>query len=143
MRRTMILSTMFILAASVFGQGQSAVIVKQIVLTNQTAYIPPTVLVTPTSDALYRITAYLEVLSKVGPLRGDFYYLNIGWTDASPAGGAKKTIAVSDYTAPLRNQMAVIASDIVGKPLMYSVTDGFSMPPQAPFNVYITVEQLQ
>jgi hypothetical protein len=139
----MMLFTLLILATNMFGQNQSAVIIQQVALTNQTAYIPPTELVAPTSNALYRISAYLEVLSTVSNEKGDLYYLNIGWTDASPTGLVKKTLTVADYTTPLWNQMTVIASDLGGKPLWYSVTDAFSLPPRVPFNVYITVEQLQ
>jgi hypothetical protein len=135
--------TVLILATNMFGQGQSAVIVKQVALTNQTAFISPTELLIPTSTALYRVSAYFEVLSFSRD--GDEYFLNIGWTDATLTGNRKKTLTIRDYDPALySNSASLIVSDLAGKPLEYSVTDNLGLQqPADPFDLYITVEQLQ
>jgi hypothetical protein len=143
MRWTITLCTTLMLVSNMFGQGQSAIIVKQVALTNQTAFIPPTVLVTPNSNALYRVSAYFEVLSR-SQGQCDSFYLNLGWTDASPSGNGRRTLMLRDCSVLQdSDQMTVVASDLAGKPLGYSVKDANRVPPAVPFNVYITVEQLQ
>jgi len=143
MRLTLIFLLMLISALSASGQTQSAVIVAQVTLTNQTAYIPPTRLVMPKSNALYRISAYIEALGQ-NQTQCDEYLLNLGWTDATPQ-GSKQVIFAKTYncSSPEYDQRVMIVSDLSGKPLGYSVTDTNGVAPTEPFNVYITVEQLQ
>jgi hypothetical protein len=134
-----------ILCLAVNSLGQSAPIVKQVALTNQTAYISPTVLVTPKSNAVYRISAYFEVVS-LDQNSCDYYYLNLGWSDASPSGQGRAKLTI--FTSPTCDgrysaQEVVVVSDLAGEPLGYSVTDTDGVPPSVPFNLYITVEQLQ
>jgi hypothetical protein len=139
---------LFILTFCLFGIGvqaqrNSAIIVKQVSLENQTAFIKPTKLVTPNSDALYRISAYMEVTT-VGT-NGEEYYLNIGWTDA--VGKKDKTVIdianSNGEIRPLWEQTTLVVHDLAGSPLGYSVTDILGGMPQVPFSVFITVEQLQ
>lgn len=143
MRWILTAATMLVLAAS--SLGQSAVIVAQVALTNQTSYIPLTALVTPESNALYRVSAYFEVLSLEHSGVCDHYDLNIRWSDTSPVVKGMSTLTVYDNSfcnAPYSAQKTVIVSDLAGKPLGYSVT-GVGDAPLVPLNVYITVEQLQ
>lgn len=138
-----ITTTILLLAANGLAQGQSAPIVKQVALANQTSFIKPTVLVTPKNNALYRVSAYLEATA-IGT-NGDEYYLNIGWMDAM---GKKQKIAIQIFDSegqdfPLWGQTTLVVSDLAGNPLGYSVTDVIGGQPQVPYSVFITVEQLQ
>jgi hypothetical protein len=135
------LFTTVTLAAAAFGV--SAIIVKQVALTNQTVFIPTTQLLTPSRTALYRISAFLEVTSLT--TQEDTYFLHIGWTDA-PRKELRKVITIETYTgatSPPSGWTTMVVSDLAGTPITYSVTNFAGGLPEVPFNLYMTVEQLQ
>jgi hypothetical protein len=133
-----VLVLFLLLCVPVFAQSPK--IVAHVDLINQTNTIPATALLTPPSSGLYRVSAYMDVTSYTQS--GSIWYLNIGWTDT--AGHRSKQFAVQqtpNHNGPTWAEGTVVAGDVAGRPLNYSVTlDGEDY---APFDLFITVEQLQ
>lgn len=127
-----------------FGQtptvGGSPTIVAQVSLTDQTSPIPITTLVTPSSDALYRVTAYF-LMTKFDQ-SGSHWCLTTGWTD--DVRRRVKTVYIdSSANQGLPTWVSLIVSprDKAGVPLTYQVNLCAGLVPNA-YNLYITVEQL-
>lgn len=127
------------LSASSAAQGGSPTIVAQVSLTDQTSQIPLTELVTPTNDAIYRVSAYIQVPS-FNPRGGD-WCVSLGWTDN--VGPKKQTTKVSERDSTLWTSATILARDLSGKPLSYSVISHCGNPPTGPYNLFLVVEQLQ
>jgi hypothetical protein len=120
--------------------GSLPSIVASVALTNQTTDIPPTILLTPTQNTLYRISGYMDC-AQVGSNTESFF---IYWTDTS---GSQKQlgnllpqyIPYCNPTPPLNgstwNLTIIVAA---GSPLSYE-TSGSA----AGYDIFFTVEQLQ
>jgi hypothetical protein len=132
---------MIVLASCVAATAQSPTIVAQVSLTNQTTRIPKTTLVTPSADALYRVTAYLNMVGADNS--SSFTCLTTGWSDN---GGGRSQIVFVDSTlnqgVPTWLSTTFSARVKAGVPLVYSVSlckGGVFNP----YDLFITVEQLQ
>jgi hypothetical protein len=140
MRNT--LFCLLVVAASCAGAvAQSAPIVAQVSITNQSAAIPSTVLVTPSADAVYRVTAYFDS-SKLDQSKSR-WCLATAWTD--DAAPRRQTVQIdSSANAGFPTWLSTTFSARVkaGVPLIYGVTRCFGQA-NNPFDLYMTVEQLQ
>lgn len=129
---------LLLLCAPVFAQSPK--IVAHVDLINHTSTIPATALLTPPSGGLYRVSAYMYVTSY--NQTGSIWYLNIGWADTKGKRTQQFTVQQTpNHNGPTWAQATVVAVDAAGSPLTYTVTqDGEDY---APFDLFITVEQLQ
>src|SRR5215831_12752696 len=121
---------------------QSATIVAQVSLTNQTSSIPRTTLVTPSADALYRVTAYFNTVK--GDALGTRWCLFFYWGDdeGQRSIGPFGVDALGD-TGPTVASTTVPAQVQAGRPLRYQTGPCPGGTKNDPYNLYITVEQLQ
>ena len=141
--------------ASTFAYVVAPTIVARIALVNQTAAIPTTTLFTPTSDGLYRISAYGAITTPVSP-NGANWSVFFGWTDeAGMEGSGEPLVIIADFNTP-QNAYGVctqgangtqspagcvlVVRSLAGKPLTYSVTAEFAAG--GTYELFITVEQL-
>lgn len=109
-------------------------VVASVSLTDQTAPLSNVVLVTPTSDALYRMTYYFEATSN-----HSYWHLRFGWTDDIkarnyPTSAALNIVHISSYTS-----VVVVARQMAGQPLTYST----EQIQAGSYSLFITVEQVQ
>ena len=140
MRKARLCFLVVILGLCVSSAAQSSpTIVAQVDLTNQTSQIPVTELVTPTNDALYRVSVYLEVPSR-NPTGGQWCVV-IGWTDN--VGQKKQSTTVNEADAILWASATILARDLSGNPLSYYVGDCRGKKGTLPYNLFLIVEQLQ
>lgn len=139
MRKATLCFLMAILGFCVSSAAQSPTIVAQVDLTNQTAPIPLTGLVTPANDALYRISIYLEVPS-FNPA-GGIWCVATGWTDN--VGPKKQTTSVNEANTTLWISATILARDLSANQLSYSVSGCHQKVSSQPYNLFMTVEQLQ
>ena len=140
--RNLILCSAVLLIAGISSAQKSPVIVKQVTLLNQTDYIKPTKLVTPTNDAIYRLSVYFERVP--GSDTSADYFLNLRWTDAT--GNVTKVLDICNgngCVAPRSIQLTYTIRAVAGSPVGYSVTASVQPPLPTPYNAFITVEQLQ
>jgi hypothetical protein len=121
------------------------VIVAQVTSLNQFGGIAPTTLLTPATNGVYRVSAYMtELLTK--KLSGS-YSLNVGWVDES---GHVQFTPATWVTLPAQGGTVgagyrfasgtAIIRGVAGKPISYTV-QGFA--PNFNYNLFITVEQLE
>jgi hypothetical protein len=118
------------------------VIVASVNLTNQTAAINETTLLTPTKDTTYRLSAYITVAS------GDSgaWFLTVGWTDPYGFRGVVTSCPIEQSGTGNCNLSAdpqtlgATVRDIAGTPLTYSTANipGTS----GPYDLYLVVERL-
>lgn len=111
-------------------------LVATVSLTDQISPIPQTVLFTSPTGGLFRVTEYLES-SRV---QGSTWGLTLNWTDDL------KTWSTGVFTthAGSIGSGTWIMRAVTGKPITYSVSTGQQLPPpEASFNLFITVEELQ
>ena len=107
--------------------------VASVTFTAQTAAIPPTVIFTPTTAGLYRVSAYLST----SPTAGSVWKYALTWTDDEKArNSGAQPVGPGTFGA-----FSVTVQSVGGKAISYSVGAG-SNPPGASFNLVITVEQL-
>jgi hypothetical protein len=116
-------------------------IVAQVHLTGQTAPIPPTTLLVPKKDGLYRVSAYL-VDTRIGkPLT--VLCFSMTWTDdagAETSGPIPFDGQYGSQFTPWSTTMRVNA----GTPLSYSATDNdCHVGPVYTYEVFFTVERLE
>ena len=131
------------------GNAQGTVI-KKGKLKNQTAPIPETVIVTPTTDGLFRLSLYASVTT-IDISSKAYWYVNVFWTDdfgsqaaanilwglpqwggqfINPAGGATIGGVESVFEAK------------AGTPISYSVTQTSGSDSSA-YSLYYTLERLE
>ncbi len=138
MCRLTICSLVILWTCSAFAQ--SPVIVANVSLLNQISTIFPTTLVTPSSDALYRITAYME-MTKTNTSNWSWcanFFFNDGLRKRG-VGVEVETNSDNDVSSGV-----FVAADKAGVPLTYSVTDcSGTKRGKEPFNLFFTIEQLQ
>jgi hypothetical protein len=140
MRNT--LFCLLLVAASCVGAAaQSATIVAQVSITNQSASIPRTVLVTPSADALYRVTAYFDS-SKLDQSKS-VWCLVTAWTDdAAPRRQTVHIDSSANQGYPTWLSTTFSTRVKAGVSLIYEVTRCTGQV-NNPFDLYLTVEQLQ
>jgi hypothetical protein len=141
MRKSLFCLLLLAIACTI-ANAQSAPIVAQVTLTNQTAGIPPTVLVNPSVDGLYRVTFYFNAL-KGSPRGEDDWTLSIKWFDTSSE--RVKTFEITTIQGemvPLWNSASIPVYVKAGTSLTYATSD--LLPNRQSFyDLFITVEQLQ
>lgn len=131
----------------------SPVIVKRVILANQTAPIPTTTLFTPASSGLFRVSVYMT--TPVPNSNSNLWVFNLGWTDAA---GVENTNGNGLVQATSNNQppgawgalinggigtpdgIAVIQC-VGGQPITYSVTPSLESD-LGTYSLYATVERL-
>lgn len=128
-------------AASTFSYvavSASPNIVAQVALTNQTANIPLTTLLTPPATGLYRVSGYMDCSGDAMNV-AEF---ELSWT--GPAGNANLGTlgAVSNCTSNSPTTWSYTVLDTRGSPLSYEVGGAISFPPFS-YDIFFTVEQLQ
>jgi|SRR5580700_1734987 hypothetical protein len=129
------------LCGSGFGQaGKVPVIAANVSIVNQTGQIPPTVLLTPTGNSLYRVSVYFSVLTPGSQNGGNLWCVNITWTDD----GQKRTKTAQVNTSTVGNYTTLVipVRAIANQPLSYSLVGCDGIAPE-PYDLLITVEQLQ
>jgi hypothetical protein len=128
----------------------SPVIVKKVILANQTAPIPTTTLFTPASNGLFRVSIYMTQV--VPTQRNNGYWLyNLDWTDdAGPESGATQPI-MQMYDGQMPPQAwgtfdtspgnVVILEGVAGKPVTFSISLSGTTS-GGTYSAYFTVERL-
>jgi hypothetical protein len=124
----------------------SPAIVASVKLTDQTAVSGPITLVTPSANALYRITGYMEV-TETNDLGGE-WCAEFGYADPV---GPKVNSKLAVNTTPNDGQPGTVTSEVIivedraGVPLTYSIgiCAGNILNVNVPFDLFFTVEQLQ
>jgi hypothetical protein len=99
-------------------------IVRRVELTNQTAPIPTTTLLTPSHNGLYRVSSYISTTDN--PL---WWPRRINWTDDV---GPQMTVF-----GTFGNEIFIEA--VAGQPISYAVDPNGG---QAPYSLYITLERV-
>jgi hypothetical protein len=136
--RLLVLSLIVLASAAAFAQ--SPVIVAQVSLLNQQNTIPTTTLVTPATNGVYRVSAYL-----IGSKYDNQNEWNVGllWKDEI---GQEKTIQnwliAPNNQIPLYSQAMQILRATAGNPITYHV-GVLGTPRGVTYNLFITVEQLE
>jgi hypothetical protein len=103
-------------------------------LTAQTAAIPPTIIFTPTTSGLYRISAYLSTSATTGSV----WKYAVTWTDDEKArNSGAMPVGPGAFGA-----FSATVQSVGGKAISYSVGAGAGNSPASTFNLVITVEQL-
>jgi hypothetical protein len=107
--------------------------VASVTLTAQTAAIPPTVIFTPTTSGLYRVSAYLST----SPTAGSVWKYALTWSDDEKArNSGPQPVGPGTFGA-----FSATVQSAAGKAISYSVGAGAN-PTGSTFNLVITVEQL-
>jgi hypothetical protein len=108
--------------------------VASVTLTAQTAAIPPTVIFTPTTAGLYRISAYLSTSAT----KSSVWKYAFTWTDDEKArNSGAQPVGPGTFSA-----FSASVQSAAGQQITYSVGAGAGNPPGSTFNLVITVEQL-
>ena len=129
------------------GHGQGAagsqfpLVIKQVFLTNQTASLGPVTLFTPTSEGLYRVSAYADVTpsSNPGVVCGD-----LSWTDES--GPETLSSLLLDFYGECAQAngnpgtSSILVHAKPNQPVTISISTYDSFAGQ--YNLFVTVEQL-
>jgi len=136
----LIAAGMFVRGDRVQGQGTetSPVIIKRVAFLNKSTDMGPSTLFTPTSNSIYRVTAYADVTP---PSNDGVACPLLSWTDE--AGTQSQAVTNPDGNACAyatnSDQGVVIIHSIPGQPVLFSMSVGdFS----GQYNVFITVEKL-
>jgi hypothetical protein len=126
----------------------TATIIKKVVLSNQTAVIPTTTLITPGTTGLFRISAYM---TQVATAQGGATSFNLGWADDA---GQQTTWTVlppivqqTDAVPPLswgQNYEGgpgntVTIEGVAGQPITFWTASSSSV---GTYSLYIVVERL-
>jgi len=113
-------------------------IVAQVALTNQTANIPLTTLLTPQATGLYRVSGYMDCSGDAMNV-AEF---DLSWT--GPTGNANLGTlgAVSNCSGNSATTWSYTVLDTKGSPLSYEVAGAITFPPFS-YNIFFTVEQSQ
>jgi len=137
---------LFLISYCVVGLAQSnPTIVASVSLTDQTVAIPITTIVSPTADALYRISVYASVTSGTANFSRTF----LGWTDdVGHQGFVFQSPAPSTHCKDTQhfNQNNCAITTIIrakaGTPVTYRVSPA-PFGAQVNYDLFFTVEQLQ
>lgn len=108
-------------------------IVKTVAKTNQTASVPETTLLTPKSDGLYRVQAYLS-----GHAGGGTWTLTLNLTDLSGQTFTLPIVADSDNL--WTSVFPIMASPMPGTPVTYEIAANGN---GSSYSFAITIERLQ
>jgi len=140
MRLARLLVLAVIVLASASALDQSPVIVAQLTLLNQNNQIPPTVLLTPATHGIYRVSAYMTELATkftVGT-----YNLVLNWSDE--AGGPEQSPpSWVELPANRYSSGTLIVRSVAGKSIQYYVNGSNGTKTNFSYNLFITVEQLE
>lgn len=147
MKQHVLVATLFVLCATGLAQNGAArrngapicgslpCIVASVSLTDQTAPIPPTTLVTPAANGLFRVTYYLES-SRV---QGSVWGVSFNWRDEMKT----RTTGTLQAQAGTITAGTIAVRSITGHAITYTASAGGTPPPDASYNLFITVEQVQ
>jgi hypothetical protein len=134
----------------------SPTIVATVSLPNQTAPLPSTVLFTPDTTGLFRVTAYMtEVVPLTNNGSVDTWIYHLGWTDdaGKESGNGQHGIMLlqtnltppSAWAATLNTSspgLTSIVEAVGGAPVTFSMSKAGSVNGPSTYSLYITVEQL-
>jgi len=118
--------------------SESPNVVAQVALTNQTANIPLTTLLTPQATGLYRVSGYMDCSGDAMNV-AEF---ELSWTGPTGDANLDTLGAVSNCTSNHPITWSYTVLDTKGSPLSYEVGGAISFPPFS-YNIFFTVEQLQ
>lgn len=141
-RPTLSLAVLILVLTAASGQ-RGPVIVANVNLIHQLMPIQPITIVTPSKNALYRITAALEI-TKQNRLPGS-WCVDFGYTDALGPEKARLKVFTDSLFGPIAVSKVIVAPDKAGVPLTYTVVacpNGIQ-DDTVPFDLFATVEQLQ
>jgi hypothetical protein len=120
-------------------------IVAQVALTDQTASIPTTTLITPKHSGLYRLSAYAVPTTTVGESEVLFFFVyadNAGSETLSfPVLANSQTGCIGQPGASPDCSFVSVIRDNAGVPLTFSAT--VPQGSDVTYDLFITVEQLQ
>lgn len=137
MKTARLLIVLLIVLVSVAAFGQSPVIVAQVSVLNQNSRIPPTILVTPVTSGIYRISVYM-VASKIST---SHWSLGLSWTDeVQDQNTPHFWVQVPANVFSTYSHATQIVRAVAGKPINYSVAGNAR---GVTYNLFITVEQLE
>lgn len=145
MKRHLIVLSLIVLNAVAFARTPKAkgedtgctvfpCVVASVTLTDQTAPLSNVVLVTPTSDALYRITYYLEPTTT-----NSFWNLALNWTDEVRSREWVTAAGLNIQNVISYSALVILARQVAGQPLTYSTEQRRA----GSYSLFITVEQVQ
>jgi hypothetical protein len=116
-------------------------VVASVSLTKQTHGIPPTILLTPTTDGTFRITALLSTSKGNGGFDQGLWEVFVRWEDR-----IRERNSVLGGQAPDHDNDAyatIVVHDIAGKPLEYRTSIAGGVADGSQYDLFIVVEQLQ
>jgi hypothetical protein len=136
--RLLILSLIVLASPAVFAQSFPQV-VAQVSLLNQTQPIRQTVLVTPTTTGLFRISVYMSAGG--GPENGGNWAFTLNWVDDQGLlrHPLSSVVLQSEGSYVTTTQVIRSAKD---QPIRYAVPDSGHVPEFA-YDLCVTVEQLE
>lgn len=140
--RKSILHLALVAAFCVAGVAQSATIVDQVTIRDQAAALPRTTMVTPSVDGVYRISGYFDLSS--GAVLGTRWCLSLYWADdGGQRGGSGYGIEAPGDSGPSFASIALVVKAQANRPLRYQTGPCPGATKASPYNLYLTVEQLQ
>ena len=153
MRR--ILCLLIVLLGLVAIGNAQGTIIKKGKLKNQTAPIPETVIVTPSTDGLFRLSVYATVTT-ANIASESFWSVNLFWTDdAGPQVGPGVLFTYqgvselgsfipeySPYGTGAGGGFDTVFEAKAGTPISYSVTQQ-GLPDNSAYSLYYTLERLE
>jgi len=113
-------------------------------LTNQTATIPATTILTPKTTGLYRLSIY-QTLTTANPASQSCWEIILNWTDDA---GAEEAEVNCDFGSQTPPQAYVYSPQVLtfevtaGSPLTYSVAQ-FGGSDGTAYSLYYTLERLE
>lgn len=112
-------------------------VVASVSLTNQSQKALQIPLFTPSSDGLYRVSAYMR--TSTGTNQRASWQLTLGWTDELGTNVSGSSIGPDSFLP-----ITLVVRDIGGQPLAYSVKPhGGGQGVGMTYDLFVTVEQVQ
>jgi hypothetical protein len=123
-----------------FGQTPQWKVIKEFHAFGGSANIPPTVVFTPESNGLYRVSGYFAMFSTV--VQDNGWLTKIYWTDQTGLPGSA-SLALYLNNGDIYTQVGPkIFSPQVGTPVYFVVPPTSPPPMDATYDVAFTIEQL-
>jgi hypothetical protein len=141
MRKAAIFFLVLLCSAISYGQEPQWTVVKHVFLTQQTANIFHTTLLTPTEPSLYRISAYLSGGVGGSPRTNAVWTATLAGSDITGAAFKPAPLQVPCNQTVWLSAPSIIISLEPQVPLTYQVIDGGGGL-TCQYNLAITVEQL-
>lgn len=142
MRRALFGLFAFFLSISINGFSQTPQwkVIKEFHVFGGSAGIPPTVVFTPESNGLYRVSGYFAVFSTV--VQDNGWLTKIYWTDQTGLPGSASLALYLNNGNYYTQVGPKIFSPQVGTPVYFVVPPTSPPPMDATYDVAFTIEQL-